>query len=57
MAEIGVFLVLSALILALSSGGYFAFTALFGIPAASTPRFAMYLLYIWCRASSRASRR
>lgn len=46
MAEIGTFLVLSALILALSAGGYFAFTALFGIPAAATPRFAMYLLYM-----------
>ena len=46
MAEIGAFLVLSALILALSAGGYFAFTAVFGIPAAATPRFAMYLLYM-----------
>ncbi len=46
LAEIGAFLVLSALILALSAGGYLAFTAFLGIPAAATPRFAMYLLYM-----------
>lgn len=46
MAEIGAFLLLSSLILALSAVGYIAFTALLGIPAAAAPRFAMYLLYM-----------
>lgn len=45
MSDILAFLLLSALILALSAGAYFAFAAAMGVPAAVTSRFVMYLLY------------
>jgi len=46
LVDIGAFVALSALILALSAAGYFAFIDVLGVPAAAAPRFAMYLLYM-----------
>jgi hypothetical protein len=46
MIDVGAFVALSALILALSAAGFFAFVGLLGVPAAASARFAMYLLYM-----------
>ena len=46
LVDIAAFVALSALILALSAAGYFAFVDVLGVPAAAAPRFAMYLLYM-----------
>jgi hypothetical protein len=46
LVDIAAFVALSALILALSAAGYFAFVDLLGVPAAAASRFAMYLLYM-----------
>jgi hypothetical protein len=45
LADAVAFVALSALILALSAGGWLAFGAFLGIPAADGSRFLMYLLY------------
>ncbi len=45
LGDIASFVALSALILLLSAGGYFAFVDLLGVPAGATSLFAMYLLY------------
>lgn len=45
MADAVAFVALSALILALSGGGWLAFNAFLGVPAADGSRFLMYLLY------------
>jgi hypothetical protein len=46
MIDAAAFVALSALILALSAAGYFAFVGLLGVPAEASSRFAMYLLYM-----------
>ena len=45
MGDAGAFVVLAALILALSGVGHLAFASLLGITAGAGPLFAMYLLY------------
>lgn len=45
LGDVGAFAALSALILLLSAGGYFAFVDVLGVPHAAAARFAMYLLY------------
>ncbi len=45
MADAVAFVALSALILVLSGGGWLAFNAFLGVPAADGSRFLMYLLY------------
>lgn len=61
MSDAVAFFALSALILALSAGGWLAFSAFLGVPAANAPRFGMYLLYtvqslIACLATMRTLR-
>jgi hypothetical protein len=46
LVDIASFVTLSALILILSSAGYFGFVDVLGVPAAAASRFAMYLLYM-----------
>jgi hypothetical protein len=61
MSDTVAFVALSALILALSAGGWLAFSSLLSLPAANVPRFLMYLLYtvqslIACLATMRTLR-
>ena len=61
LSDTAAFVALSALILALSAGGWFAFSAFLGVPSANGPRFLMYLLYtvqslIACLATMRTLR-